>query len=132
MIKYAIYNWIMGNVLFTAKINAVESDDKPYKKRLAVLWAIEKKKSLAFAHLQKADLSGVDLSDLNFYHANCEGANFEGADCQSAYFCYANMIDAITTGAVFKGAYMQGAILDGHDVSSPEFKGAIFDEGVKK
>jgi uncharacterized protein YjbI with pentapeptide repeats len=66
-------------LLFTATIDALESDTEPYKKRLAVLWAAEENKSLVNADLYGANLSGLDLSDLKFYFADLRLADLRGA-----------------------------------------------------
>jgi uncharacterized protein YjbI with pentapeptide repeats len=144
-------------VLFTAPILAAENADESLKKRLAVIWAIEHKVRLAYADLSNADLSGLDLSGVDFTNAIFYGADIRGAIFVNAIlkdavlYCLvfsnvnltnanlsdadmsgADMRGAVFKGAVFKRAYMRHAILDGHDLTAPEFKGAILDEGVKR
>jgi uncharacterized protein YjbI with pentapeptide repeats len=110
MIKYPIYDrW--KNLLFVAKINAKESQPDWYKKRLAVLYALKRKKSLF-----GANLSGADLSCLNL----------QGVDFRKADLSHTNMEFIMTAGAKFHCADMRGAILNRHDLTAPEFKGAIF------
>jgi uncharacterized protein YjbI with pentapeptide repeats len=133
MIKYPVLSaFIIDKVLFWAEIDAVESDDDSYKKRLAVIWALEHKISLADADLSKADLSCLNLSGFDLYDANLEKANCAKADFQRADLRFANLEGAIILGAIFYATDMRRAILDGHDLNAPEFKGAILDEGVKK
>ena len=83
MIDYVVYN-VNGEKQFTAQIDCAVDESDSWKKRLAVFWAIENKKSLKGAYLYMANLYRANLYMANLTEANLDGANLEVANLDGA------------------------------------------------
>lgn len=82
--QYDIYDRYTEEVQFTAEIEADESTPDPWKKRLAVLWAIENNVDLSGANLSGINMSGASLIGANLRWANLRWANLNWASLRGA------------------------------------------------
>ena len=125
MIEYNIKSRWTGDVLFTAKINCVDSTLDDYKKGLAVKWAVENGVSLRDADLsatfllpraalRNTDFRNADLTGACLHDAYLQGANLQNADMQNGQFWCAD----------FRGADLRYANLRGAQLYYAEFAGA--------
>jgi hypothetical protein len=134
LIYFNIKDRYSGKVMFTAFI-AVD-DDTPIgvKIGLAVKWALDAKKSLAWADLTGANLAGFNLTGVNLVGANLDGANLDGVNLAGANLTgvnlagasliKANLTRACLTRANLTGANLTGANLDGVGFTEANLIGA--------
>ena len=84
--------WSNGDrLIFIAKIKYSKIATDSYKKRLALLWAIEKGVSLKYADFSHADLSKLTLNYVSFNYVNFEYANFKKTKIHNCYFHETNL-----------------------------------------
>ena len=124
-IKYPIKD-VTGRTRFIAKIFCKESDKDSYKKRLAVLWAIENKKSLSRLDLRKANLGGLNLSRFDLSYTDLGGANLRWANLSGANLSGADLSEANLSGANLSGANLSGADLSEANLSGANLSRALF------
>ena len=106
--KYEIKNRWNGKVIFTAEIDAKESDSYAVKLGLAVKVAVKEKADLSGADLCRASLRVADLFVANLRGASLRGASLRGADLSGADLSGADLSGADIRGASFRGAYLRG------------------------
>jgi uncharacterized protein YjbI with pentapeptide repeats len=111
MIKYDIKNKYTSTVMFTAEIDCDESSKDPYKKRLAVLWALENNIDLINADLSWADLSKANLSEANLSWADLRWADLSWADLSKANLSWADLSKANLSEANLSKANLSDANL---------------------
>lgn len=141
MITYDIYNVLSGEVQFTAEINCEESVSQAFKRRLAVLWALENGADLCGADLSIVNFIGINFSNVNFRYANLRHANFSNvnlrnanlsktdlrnANLRGANLCGANLRGAHLNGANLRKVYLRKADLSCTDLNSADLSGANF------
>ena len=113
--KYVEYHMedVNGDIRFSAKIFCKESDKDSYKKRLAVLWAIENRASLNYTNLSGADLSGLNLSGLDLSGSNLNWVNLSCAILVFTIFKYVHLGNTNFSGANLRGVDFRGFDLKG-------------------
>ena len=82
--QFEIKSRCSGAVIFTAYIEADESDSASIKLGLAVRVAVKARANLRGANLRGAYLSGAYLIDAHLIDANLRGANLRGANLRGA------------------------------------------------
>ena len=112
-LKFDIKRRWSWEVQFTAVIDCAEDTPDAYKKRLALLWAIENGVDVSLSDFTYADLRKTDLRGTQLRECNFRGADFRDAD----------LTDTDFLGSVLRYCDLRGAIIGGSDLFSPRFNG---------
>ena len=99
-------------IIYTAEIDADNSDQRIVKLGLAVRAAVKDGVDLSYANLSGINLSSMNLSGVNLSSANLSYANLSEANLTRANLSYANLSRVNLSGANLYGVNLSDANLD--------------------
>ncbi len=120
--KEVIIDKTNGDILYRVEVSNKTPKDREI--RVAIEKLIKLGESLAYAHLQDANLDGASLVGADFSMANLEGASLKTVDLQEAYLYRTNMIGANLEGANLYAANLALADLTNANIIKANLKKA--------